>query len=240
MSEENGGRRLSGPPVPVYRGVPGEPGLPASPGAAGLGEAMRYSLLAGERIRPVLRFLAAARGRRGRSRAALRRPPPSSSSTRTRSSTTTCRPSTTTTYGGGGRRHAPSATTSPSWPATRSSRRPSQPRRRHARRGSGRSIEVLGELTEIPCGDRRSAAWSGSSSWTSPARQAAGRATCEQMHALKTGRLIQAAVVCGALLGLAAPARQSPYPRLRRRARPALPDRRRHPRRAPRRAGRSG
>ena len=42
-------------------------------------------------------------------------------------------------------------------------------------------------------------AWSAASTWTSPA-EAAADDDLRTLHALKTGRLIQAAVVCGALL----------------------------------------
>ena len=65
------------------------------------------------------------------------------------------------------------------------------------------------------------------------AGEAAGDDDLRTLHALKTGRLIEAAVVCGAVLSGADG--RGPVPRLRRRARPALPDRRRHPRRDRRR-----
>ena len=68
-------------------------------------------------------------------------------------------------------------------------------------------------------------------------RTAAADDDLRTLHALKTGRLIEAAVVCGALLTGAEDV--GGLPRLRRRGRAALPDRRRHPRRD-RRRGRAG
>ncbi len=60
----------------------------------------------------------------------------------------------------------------------------------------------------------------------------AGLAGLRRLHELKTGRLIGASIECVLLLaGDSASCHNHPVSQLRRRARPAVPDRRRHPRR---------
>ncbi len=158
---------------------------------------MRYSLLAGgKRIRPVLAMATAtAIGERAvlgprRSRAR------SSSSTRTRSSTTTSRRWTTTTCAAGGRRAtSSSARTSRSSPATRST-----PRRfRHLLTAQpGEPARILAAARELAAATGVDGMVGGQYLDVTGTPD-----TPEQLrtlHALKTGRLIGASVICVLLL----------------------------------------
>ncbi len=156
---------------------------------------MRYSLLAGgKRIRPVL-TLATARSRGADPRdvlptaAALRAHPHLLAHPR--------RPA------GHRRRHAAPRPAHLSRGLRRGHRHPR--RRRALRGGVPPAAHAPGRGSRPPCWpprrDRRAppacTAWSAGSSWTWPAA-AAGDDDLRVLHALKTGRLIEAAVVCGA------------------------------------------
>ena len=191
---------------------------------------MRYSLLAGGKRDPAgARARHRPRDRPRAARASCRSPPRSSSSTPTRSSTTTSRRWTTTTCAAAARRTTRrSARTSRSWPATGST-----PRR-------------SGHVLTRQAGEPGAASWPPSPSWPTATgvdgmvggqyidvagRGGAGPEGLRRLHELKTGRLIGASVECVLLLaGASARPLQSPTA-LRRRARSALPDRGRHPRR---------
>ena len=176
--------------------------------------AMRHAL-GGKRIRPVLLPRHGRCGRRTNGERCCRPQPPSSSCTRSRSSTTICRHSTTTGSGVARRRCGRTTARRPrSSPATRCSPRVSGSRSpiRHPRWPVSWSTATLamigGQQLDLE-----------------------GGAPLERLHSLKTGALFSASVMCGLWAADVPVVRARAVAGVRRRARPAVPDRRRRARR---------
>ena len=198
-----------------------------APATAGLEEAMRYSLLAGgKRVRPVL-ALATARALGAEPERYL----PVAAAIELIHTYSLIHDDLPAMDDDELRRGRPtshvqaSARTWRSSPATASS-----PRRSGSSARSRASRPACSRPWPSWPPPRGSTAWSAASTSTSPPRRPTPRAL-RALHGLKTGRLIAAGVGVVLILEGTGEPETIPYQALRRRARRALPDRRRHPRR---------